>query len=512
MTNSKLIVLLSILAAALIVPFLVGWGNSNSEYIFGGFLLNPIDGNSYLAKMYIGWQGEWRFRLPYTLEAGEGAYLFLFYILLGHIARITGLPILVVFHLARLISAAILVYALLMLFRHSLKDKPPAQVQLTLILTVLGSGLGWVAVMLGGFTSDFWVAEAYPFLSMYSNPHFPLGLALLLLYFDWIISDNNEIVKAPLFTLLGLALAIIQPFAAVVGVIVSGLYILWRWHEVHKLNLIHAASFALGSGAFLLYQYLAILSDPVLSAWNEQNLTSAPVIWDLLVSFSPALLLSIVEVINLIKAKQVGRYKLFVSWLAAGIVLLYLPFNLQRRFILGFFVPCAFLGVAAIFQIAGDKMQLRKNFSALIVVLSVATNMIVLLGGLSGIANHDPLLYITSDEKASFDWMSGNFDETGPILASEQTGMYIPAYTGWRVVYGHPFETIQSEQRLEEINAIFDGDMSEEKIGQYILQNGIAYIFWGPREQMKLTGNPFCEYKIAYQNQTVTIYQTRVGQ
>ncbi len=37
-------------------------------YRFGGFLLNPIDGNTYLAKMYQGWQGSWRFSLPFTVE------------------------------------------------------------------------------------------------------------------------------------------------------------------------------------------------------------------------------------------------------------------------------------------------------------------------------------------------------------------------------------------------------------------------------------------------------------
>ena len=44
----------------------------------------------------------------------------------------------------------------------------------------LGLGLGWLALPFGGVPSDFWVAEAYPFLSSYANPHFPLSLALLL--------------------------------------------------------------------------------------------------------------------------------------------------------------------------------------------------------------------------------------------------------------------------------------------------------------------------------------------
>ena len=59
-------------------------------HVFGGFLLNPLDGNSYLAKMQQGASGSWRFTLPFTPEPGEGAYLFLFYLALGHLCRLTG--------------------------------------------------------------------------------------------------------------------------------------------------------------------------------------------------------------------------------------------------------------------------------------------------------------------------------------------------------------------------------------------------------------------------------------
>ena len=72
---------------------------------FLDFLYNPQDGNSYLAKMYQGWEGNWRFVLPYTAEAGEGAYLFLFYILLGHIARVCGLSPILIFHLVRVLCS-----------------------------------------------------------------------------------------------------------------------------------------------------------------------------------------------------------------------------------------------------------------------------------------------------------------------------------------------------------------------------------------------------------------------
>ena len=97
------------------------------------------------------------------------------------------------------------------LFKHTLKDQSSAQYTLALILALFGSGLGWISALFGGITSDFWVAEAYPFLSMYTNPHFPLGLGLLLIYFDRLISGERG-KNTPLIMLLGLIVAVIQPF------------------------------------------------------------------------------------------------------------------------------------------------------------------------------------------------------------------------------------------------------------------------------------------------------------
>lgn len=507
MSKRKLIVLFGILAAALIAPYLAGLWLAGPDHIFGGFLFNPLDGNSYLAKMRLGWQGEWRFQLTYSPEPGKGAYLFLFYIFLGHLARISGISLPSMFHLARLLSSALLIYAFLRLYRRWLGDFSPWGFHLLVALTVFGSGMGWIAALFGAFTSDLWVSEAYPFLSMYANPHFPLSLALLLVYYD-LLASGARWRQFPLVFAFGLALAVIQPFAVVVGAAISVGYLLWEWIETRRWPALPAAvGFAAGGGAFLLYQYSAIQSEPILSLWNAQNLTPTPPAWDVLIAFSPALILAAAAIIYLFRNRQAGRCKLFVIMIIAGIALAYFPFSLQRRFLLGYFIPCAFLGVMAIIQVSGVKSRLRSGLAAALLLLSMGTNLLVLLGGLSAIPRHDPMLFITKDENLAFAWMSAQERQAGPILASAETGMFIPAYTGWRVVYGHPFETVHAEQRKADINAIFDGSMSAGDIEMYLVRNRIRYIFWGPREQLIRTDNPFEEYDIAYQNSGVTIYR-----
>ncbi|RLD03483.1 MAG: hypothetical protein DRI56_12415, partial [Chloroflexota bacterium] len=157
-----------VLILAITIPYIYAAQTGGAEHIFGGFLMNTQDGNSYLAKMYQGWRGNWRFTLPYTADPGEGGYIFLFYLGLGHVARILNVPLLLVFHVTRILGAMCMLWALAH-FYETLFPSPQRR-KLAFAISALASGLGWLAIPFGAFASDFWVAETYPFLSAYSNP------------------------------------------------------------------------------------------------------------------------------------------------------------------------------------------------------------------------------------------------------------------------------------------------------------------------------------------------------
>lgn len=213
------------------LPYIFAAQAAGSNFVFGGFLLNPLDGNSYLAKMYQGWRGDWRFTLPYTAQSGNGSYLFLFYLFLGHLARWLNLPLLSVFHIFRILGTAGMLVALYFFFKTTLVAERlylPA-----FVLASLGSGLGWLLLPLGAFTADYWVAETYPFLSAYANPHFVIGLALLL----WILTQQALprplVLKDGLFIVLAaLALSLISPFGVIIALIISGSWVLLDSRQV----------------------------------------------------------------------------------------------------------------------------------------------------------------------------------------------------------------------------------------------------------------------------------------
>jgi len=73
--HSQIILTGVILLIIISLPYIVAAKSTGNTSQFGGFLLNPIDGNSYLAKMNEGYSGEWLFTLPFTPGHENGAFL-----------------------------------------------------------------------------------------------------------------------------------------------------------------------------------------------------------------------------------------------------------------------------------------------------------------------------------------------------------------------------------------------------------------------------------------------------
>ena len=232
--NIRKILFILILLGILSIPYLVGFVTGAGHSDFVGFLINPVDGNSYLAKMQIGLRGDWRFQLPYTAEPGKGAYLFLFYIFLGHLCKWSGLAPITIFHFARVLSGGILFFgAGSFFFEHYFPRDLLNWLKNLFYLASIGAGLGWVTSFAGMLTPDLWVPEAYPFFSAYATPHFSLGMALLLLIFTLSLQREN-MYQFTAMTIAGALLAVIMPFGIVIVGLVLGVQWVWQIVESRK--------------------------------------------------------------------------------------------------------------------------------------------------------------------------------------------------------------------------------------------------------------------------------------
>ena len=122
------------------LPYVIGALTAGPDRVFSGLQVNPLDGVSYLAKMQIGLHGEWLFSLRFTAESSTGVLLFTYFVALGQLARMLGLPLILVFHAARLLGGFALlwsIYALIARVTDSIDQRRRAW-----WLIVISSGLG----------------------------------------------------------------------------------------------------------------------------------------------------------------------------------------------------------------------------------------------------------------------------------------------------------------------------------------------------------------------------------
>lgn len=500
----KLAIIVLAVMLLITVPYIVGFRASDGNHQFGGFLINPIDGNSYLAKMQQGFQGEWKFRLPYTSEPGEGAYLFLFYVGLGHLARVFGWPLVYVFHAARVLAAGWLLGMIYQLLQATFENNKNTMIGFG--LAVFGSGLGWLAVITGAFTSDFWVAEAYPFLSIYTNPHFSLGLGLMIYS---LLPKNEERLIANIMA--ALILALVQPFGVVIIGLVKGIKSALRFKDsrlqirslFQERRVWSFVGFCLAGGAVVLYQFWAILTDPVLSQWHLQNITVRPEAIDLIISLSPCLILA---VIGVRRAWQSEKGRTMVIWGVICLVLVFIPWSLQRRFLTGIYLPLAILSVFGLQVLSGNNTKTFIRATIVVFFLAIPTNLIVIASGLQAISARNQEIYLSGGLTKSLEWLSENVSEGELVLADEKAGLYIPAWTSGRVIYGHPFETINAAEEQILLRELFVVDQIEPFYEMTLKDRKVDFVLIDRGLEGKFKDWLLANWALSYQNESQQIF------
>lgn len=496
-------------------PYIYAAWQSNQSLVFGGFLFNPLDGNTYLSKMRQGWEGKWFFELTYSPERNQPAFLFVFYLLLGHLSRIFHLDLLVTYHLMRLLACIALFIALRNFFQWLFEDSKTVAIAFS--WAVFGAGAGWLAFVFGVFAPDFWIAEGYVFLSVFANPHFPLAIALMV----WMLTLSRKDLEYPqnlwaaLFS--GVILANLSPFAWLITAAVLGIYFLiYKWVERREEQslFLRLLFFGLGGLPFLGYQFWVVRQDAVLAEWNRQNVTPSPHFGELLIGYLPLVIWATFGVIHGVRQKNL-RYLLPLIWVAVSLLMVYFPSSLQRRFLIGLYVP-----FVALAMLAYQELSIRHNthgsrnpqiWLKFTIALSMVTNLLILFATFQAINQHDRTLFLDREEVEAFRWLSQNLPKDTVVLASPESGAFIPAWSGLRVVYGHPFESIQADERKRLIEKFYKGEMSLQEQREFLADHSVAAILWGERERdisnAKVQMDAEQTYPIGYRSGQITIYR-----
>ena len=481
-----------------LIPTILAYSAAPSGTVFTGFLMNPLDGFSYLAKMKQGADGSWLFVLPYAADPGPGTFLFVYHLLLGNLSRWTGLSTIVVFHAVRGITAAAMFTLVYVLFQATLPERGARRS--ALLFTLFGSGLGWLTAPLFNLQpSDLMIPESIPFLIAYGNAHFPLAAAALLggILVLLLLQDRPGL-RLALALLCGTIIGAVLPFSALSLFAAGFTWYLWEARLNYRKNgssglkqwalhnLTPILGLVAGAAPWLLYDFWVSRNHSVISAWNLQNQTLSPPPLNYLLGYGLLLILAVVGIWRT-KPAQTKEGRLLLSWLLTGAVLLYVPLPFQRRLSLGLFFPmAAFAGLG--WHSLTAKLSRSRLLTVMLILLVLPSNLLVMSAGLLGVIRGEPAVIHYEDELTAYRWAAENLPQGSLILAAPTTGNRIPAFAPLRVLYGHPFETPNADVQKQEVEGLFNTGGTAASGMQTLLEEGLEYVFYGPREQE--IGNP----------------------
>jgi hypothetical protein len=489
------------------IPYFVGWLRSTPDKVFGGFAFAIEDGYSYLSKMKQGADGLWLFQLPYTSEAHTPTIFYLFYLLLGKVSTFTGLSTPLVYHLARLVFDAIL---LAVIYRFIAWCTAWRSVRrLAFLLVVFSGGLGWLLILigqvnwLGSAPLDLISPEAYTFLILYAFPHLALARTLLLLGLIALWQNPEDSVpRAVLAGACWLGMGLIVPFyVAVIGAIViiglSAEAIVARKIEWRKVGL--AALAGLIAAPPLVYTFIIVDTDPIWNVWASQLLILSPHPLHYVLGYA---LLGVFASIGLVKTwkRRLIDPKL-IGWLIAMPLLIYLPFNSQRRLIEGWQMPlaiCAAFGLVYVVLPSWSRSRLvrwltqhqrytvhglRRWFIAGVLLLSVTTYMLMLVEQTTRMIAQIDLGFRDGAELAALRWLDQRVTHDDVILSSYNTGNFLPTMVGAKAFLGHGPETAYSQEKQKLVAKFYDSATTDEWRREFLRQWPITYVFFGPLEK-----------------------------
>jgi hypothetical protein len=492
------------------LPFLwVALSNTTqSNWQFMGVIgVNYRDGATYLAKMLQGMEGSLLIRFLHTPEPHNAFFLVPIYPILGQISRLTGLPIVVMYHIAR-VGTSLFMYLAIYQLGSTIWMRIRTR-RIFFMIASVGAGFGWIFILLtqdsGAFVPDISIPEAFPLFSTYVNVHFPLTLACLSLLGSIFINafrpgmdENPSLTNGGLLAVvLTMILGVLYPQTlAPLGISLLALFLIRsiRARQPDRHIFYWALVILLPAAPFAFYYLAVTASNPIVAEWNRQNVTLSPSPLVLAIGLGLPLILAIPAIYRALRRFEADGDQFMILWLLMVLVALYLPTGIQRRFAAGLMILVAYFATRAIEDFWFNYVSRRWRSSLFVmgipvmgfslIFILVVPVIPVLVGNYQAAAG----MLLERDYRTAFEWLRENRAPDDVILASPNVSLWLPSWTGQQVVYGHPYETLDAQEKLQAVESWYTTSTGEEcqnlLNGEYTFSGEyhVSYILVGPEE------------------------------
>ncbi|NLH99191.1 MAG: hypothetical protein GX446_06830 [Chthonomonadales bacterium] len=488
---------------------------------YSWFAFNVTDNCVYLAWMRQYADGAWFQRNLFTSEPQSGHMLNLFFLALGKIGGWTGLPLTLLYHVARLAAGAAF---LTMVWRlagmvfdardRAVRPEGADTARRIAFLTVaFGSGLGWVpGLWERGFAGpvDTWQPEAVSFLSIYLFPLFTVSLALMLGILVNLLEAERTSSRWPAVRagLCGFVLGNIHTYDVVTLTVIWLCYLAARAVRDRGLPrkaigdaLIAGAPTALSTG----YMLWVFRTETVFAQRVAVPTLSPDLRWVLL-GFGLMTPLALVGAWGLVRRRTepltgtVGSGLAFlVIWAVANVAVAYLPVSFQRKMLMGAHVPIALLAGAGLWRLTqGLARPVRPAILVAAVAALSLTNVRFMLRDRGSLRHGGETVraFMLPGERAALDWVRRNVErdviiqplpwiaagEDGRLVFADTTlACFAPGLTGNAVHAGHWGETPSFGATMGEWVRFLSPGVEDAQRLEMLRRTGVRYLLFGQK-------------------------------
>ncbi|MCP4536088.1 MAG: hypothetical protein GY832_02980 [Chloroflexi bacterium] len=506
-----LVVLVVLLATSL--PYAFASLTTPSDQHFMGFAFNTSDHAQYLA-WYKEFQTSFSISNTLTPEPNPEIFFNLLWFALGRLGLYTGWSYIVVYQIFRWAAGAFflgMIYVFSALFFPGVRKR-----RIAFLITSLGSGLGWILVVLKyalaadevPFPLDVYVAEGNSFFCVMAYPHFAeaAGLILLVLGLLLVGERRGELRYA---VLAGLS-------AHFLG-----------WQHGYDLLIVWGVPCAYAGVKWLIerqwpdYWFKAMLITGLLS-WPpvlySVLLTRLSPIWEIILAqfsnagvFTPnlfhifilmglPLILAILTLFwlargqvknGLVEQSPTRGYLFLAVWFVAGWALSYVPTDFQIHMLNSWQVPIGILATIGLCDHVAPRLtkrwslgQSQKIVSGIFLLLIVLTNVYLLLWRSLDLNRHEYPYFLHRNDVVAIEWLGANTPVDAIVLSSYDVGRYIPGLSGRSAFLGHWAQTVNFFDKRDRVSRFFDAQTNDVDRLETLQTFGVDYVLYGPAERM----------------------------
>lgn len=524
--------------ALTMVPYIQGYLLSNGRhYLWMGYNLD--DACVYLSWMRQAMHGSIHQYNLFTTDSQPPMLANPLFWILGVIAGLTHLPLLFLFHAARLIGAFFLLIVVWQLICETVKHSLARRA--SLLFVCFASGLGWLplfwpneGVSIFRLPIDIWQPEAFTFLSIYLSPLFAVSMllqvaVLLLLYRCYHSGRTDLAVKAGLCVLI---LGLVHTYDVV------GLSLTWFIFILIRLIMKDSLAKSVKAWRNTLISAIVGLPGIAIIAWELHSNsifhkraevpTLAPAVQWILVGYGCTLLLALVPVYLASKGSKTvpttdeetedtsaihslfnasDAFALLLVWAVCQMIACYLPVAFQRKMIQGEHFPLAILaGVGAGYLLSIMRKQRLQSvmLAGLTLFLSLSNIRFLLREMSNNVQDRVQTLqqrpYLLPGEIAALNWVRTTLpagaavqplpwvkvfqgaNGQGHLAATDMTlACVLPGLTGHAVWCGHWGETPEYGPKLGDLMRFALPQTSNASRMALLLRMKVSYLIFSQK-------------------------------